>query len=138
MTRRLLAVGAAAEAATGLVVMAVPAVFARWLLGADLSGVGLTVGRLSGFALLALGVACSPDTSPGSSHGAALRALLAYSFLVTVYLFSLGVRGASVGRLLWPAMAAHGVYTLLLARAWLGRSRGHQQPRLRPQTDRAR
>ena len=122
MRRTLLMLGAGGEAATGLVVILAPALFVRWLLGADLSGVGLAVGRLSGFALLALGVACWPDARPESGHDAALRALLAYSFLVTVYLLSLGLDGAFVGRLLWLAVAAHAVYTLVLGRAWLGRS----------------
>lgn len=108
--------------------MIAPALFVRWLLGADLSGVGIAVGRVSGFALLALGVACWPGARPGSGHDAAIRALLIYSVLATVYLLGLGLGGTFVGRLLWPAVAAHAVYTLILARVWLGPSRGPAVP----------
>src|SRR5262245_4404351 len=132
MTRRLLVLGAVSEAATGVIVMVVPAVFVRLLLGADLPGAGVAVGRLAGFALLALGMACWPDARPASGQTAALRALLTYSFLVTVYLLSLGLGGTLAGRLLLPAVMLHAGYTLLLGRAWLGRSRGHQQPGLGP------
>src|SRR5262245_66058930 len=100
MTRRLLVLGAVGEAATGLVLMVAPAVCIRLLLGADVSGVGLALGRLGGFALLALGMACWPDARPGSSQAASLRALLTYSLLATLYLLSLGLGGTLVGRLL--------------------------------------
>jgi hypothetical protein len=40
---------------------------------------------------------------------------------------SLGLGGTLVGRLLWPAVVVHAVYTLLLGRAWLGRSRDRVQ-----------
>jgi len=126
MTRRLLMVGAAGEAATGLVVMVAPAVFVRWLLGADLSGVGVVVGRLSGIALLALGMACWPDPRSSSGDGTAIRALFTYGLLATLYLLATGLRGEFVGRLLWPAVIVHVVYTFLLGRAWLSRSGGHQ------------
>ncbi len=38
--------------------------------------------------------------------------------LATVYLLCLGLGGASIGILLWPAVALHGVLSLLLARQW--------------------
>jgi hypothetical protein len=41
-----------------------------------------------------------------------------YGLLVTLYLLHLGIRGEWVGLLLWPAVALHGLLTLLLARAW--------------------
>lgn len=119
--------GAVGEGATGVVLMLAPAMVVRLLLGAELAGVGVALGRLTGFALLALAVACWPDTRPASGHAAALRALLTYSLLVTAYLLSLGLGGTFVGRLLWPAVVAHAVYTLLLGRAWLGRSRDRVQ-----------
>jgi len=74
--------GAVGEGATGVVLMLAPAMVVRLLLGAELAGVGVALGRLTGFALLALAVACWPDTRPASRHAAALRALLTYSLLV--------------------------------------------------------
>ena len=120
MTVTLLILGAVAEAATGLVLIAAPALFGRLLMGAEVSGAGIALGRLAGFALLALGVACWPRPA-ATDKTAALRALLTYNLLATVYLLALGLGGVLVGRLLWPAAVAHATYTVLLARAWLSR-----------------
>jgi hypothetical protein len=120
MMVKLLRLGAVAEAAAGLVLMAAPALFIRLLMGAELSGAGIALGRLAGFALLGLGVACWPRAAVADKT-AALWALLTYSLLATVYLLALGLGGVLVGRLLWPAVVVHAAYTLLLARAWLSR-----------------
>jgi hypothetical protein len=123
MTVTLLALGAVGEAATGLVLMTSPSVFIRLLIGAELSGAGVALGRLTGFALLALGVACWPGGQAAGGKAAAIRALLTYSLLATAYLLALGLGGELVGRLLWPAVVVHAIYALLLARAWFSRSR---------------
>jgi hypothetical protein len=44
--------------------------------------------------------------------------MLTYSFLITIYLVYLGVVEHLIGMLLWPAVAAHVVFTLLLVAAW--------------------
>ena len=44
--------------------------------------------------------------------------MLTYSLLVTIYLIYLGVLGHLTGMLLWPAVAAHVVFMLLLVTAW--------------------
>lgn len=138
MTRTLVALGAVGEAATGVVLIVAPGGFVTLLLGAELSGAGIALGRLTGFALLALGVGCWPDARPASGQVAALRALLTYGLLATIYLFGLGLAGTLVGRLLWPAVVVHAVYTFLLGRAWLGRSPDHSDPRPRPSFPSAR
>jgi hypothetical protein len=120
--RVLLALAAALEAATGLALMIDPALVARLLLGGDLPGVGTALGRVAGFALLSLGLACWPQ--PGAANAPALRALLTYNPLVALYLLYLGIGGESVGSLLWPAVALHAVMTLLLAGAWCRRLLG--------------
>jgi hypothetical protein len=112
----LLALAAALEAFTGLALMIAPALVTRWLLGADLPGVGPAVGRVAGIALLALGLACWPW--PGSISPRAFLPLLTYNPLVTLYLLYLGSGGEWVGVLLWPALALHAVLTLLLAGTW--------------------
>ncbi len=112
--RLLLSLAAAAEAATGLVVLVYPPLAIRLLFGAELAGAGVVMSRIAGIALIALGIACWPG-------GAAVRALcgmLTYSALATLYLLYVGVGGEWVGRLLWPAVAIHAVLTVLLARAW--------------------
>src|SRR5947209_20352731 len=109
----LLALSAVLEMVTGLALIIDPAVVARLLLGGDLPGVGTAVGRVAGFSLLSLGLACWPRTGPASA--AALRALLTYNPLVTLYLVYLGIGGEWVGSLLWPAVVLHALLTLLLA-----------------------
>jgi hypothetical protein len=44
--------------------------------------------------------------------------MLTYSLLVTIYLVYLGGVVHLAGLLLWPAVAAHLVFTLLLVAAW--------------------
>ncbi len=41
--------------------------------------------------------------------------MLTYNLLATIYLFYLGIVGKSVGVLLWPAVALHLLFTVLLA-----------------------
>ena len=119
--RNVLAVSAVAEAATGVVLATYPGMFVRLLLGADLSGAGIALGRLAGFALIALGLACWPRGHTTTGPGTEFWAMLTYSFLAAVYLLVLGFGGALGGALLWPAAAAHAVLTSLLACAWFRR-----------------
>src|SRR5438552_15585886 len=103
--KRLLALAAVLEAVTGVTLMIAPSVVARLLLGGEVSGAGLVVGRVAGFALLSLGLACWPSRDVGSSSTQAPLAMLTYNLLVTCYLIFLGIGGQSVGALLWPAVA---------------------------------
>ena len=115
---RLLGVAASLEAATGLALMIHPPLVVRLLLGADLSGPGVALGRVAGFGLLSLGVACWPGPAAADGKSPVLRAMFIYNLLVTTYLVYLGVDGRWVGRLLWPAVVIHAVVTLLFVRAW--------------------
>ena len=116
--KRLLALAAVLETVTGLALMIEPTVVARLLLGADVSGAGAAVGRVAGFALVSLGLACWPGRDLASRDVLAVRAMLTYNLLVTCYLIVLGIGGQFVGVLLWPAAVIHGLLTLLLAREW--------------------
>jgi len=121
-----LAFAALVEAATGVALIVVPSLVARLLLGTELSGVAVAVGRVAGIGLLSLGFACWPGKEPTR---AALGGMATYSLLVTLYLLYLGIRGEWVGPLLWPAVALHAVLALLLVRAWFsGRSAVAKQP----------
>jgi hypothetical protein len=108
---KVLVLAAVGEVATGAALLATPALVGRLLLGAELSGVSVVVGRVAGIALVALGIACWP--------GSPLSGMLTYTVAVTVYLLCLGIRGEWVGSLLWPAVAVHAVIAILLGRAWL-------------------
>jgi hypothetical protein len=116
--KKILGLAAALEAATGLALMIDPPVVARLLLGDGVSGTALALGRVAGFGLLSLGLACWPG-SERLSGSPALRGLLCYNLLATIYLLYLGIGGEWVGVLLWPVVAIHAVLTSLLARAWL-------------------
>jgi hypothetical protein len=99
--RRLLAVVAAGEAFTGLVLVIYPSLVVRLLFGAEISGAGTLMSRIAGIALIALGVACWP--------GPPQVGMLTYSTAVTLYLASLGFAGGSTGILLWPAVVLHAI-----------------------------
>ncbi len=114
----LLAVAAVGEAATGLILLLYPSIVVRLLFGAEIAGAGVVMSRIAGIALLALGLACWPGGEAGSGVSRALRAMLSYSLLATLYLGYLGAAGQWVGVLLWPAIGVHAVLTILLARAW--------------------
>jgi hypothetical protein len=106
--KRVLAIAAAAEAATGAALLIVPSLVARLLLGEDLSGVALSVARVAGIALIALAIACWP--------GPARTGMLIYGVAVTILLAYVGLTGGG-GVLLWPAVVLHAIVTALLLRA---------------------
>jgi hypothetical protein len=115
---KLLGLAAVLEAATGLALVIQPSLVGQLLLGGGVAGAGMALARVAGFALLALGVACWPGREAGSGGAPALRAMLTYSLLVTIYLVYLGGVAHLAGILLWPAVAAHVVFMLLLVAAW--------------------
>jgi hypothetical protein len=120
-TRRLVALDAAIEAATGIALIADPSFVVRVLLGSDLSGGGIAAGRVAGIGLLSLGLACWPNGDNPTIY--ATRALFTYNLLVAFYLGYLGVGGCFPGRLLWPAFALHALLAFLLARPAAERAR---------------
>ena len=115
---KLLALAAAAEVATGLVLLIDPPIVTRLLLGSEISGVAIVLGRVCGVGLLSFGLACWPDHNVAGNFGRAFWVMLTYSVLCTLYLSYLGVSGEWVGRLLWPAVVWHGAVTIFLAGAW--------------------
>ncbi len=106
----VLAAAAAAEALTGLCLLALPSVMVRLLFGAEVAGAGIIACRVAGIALLALGVACGP---PGAGR-TALAGMFGYNLLATIYFAWIAIDGQLVGVLLWPAVVAHASMTLLL------------------------
>ena len=109
----LVSLDVAIEGATGLALIAVPAVVARLLFGAELPEIGVVTARVAGIALVALALGCWLARRDQVGF-AALAALLFYNALVAVYLGWLGIEGGSVGPLLWPAVVLHAVVTALL------------------------
>src|SRR2546430_8354341 len=109
--KQSLALTAIFEAATGLALITAPSLVGQLLVGAEFTGVAEPAARVTGIALLALGVGCWPGST-------ALCGMLTYGALVTLYLAYLGVIGEWVGPLLWPGVVIHALLTALLARAW--------------------
>src|SRR5271169_632717 len=115
MKKNVLPLSAAAEAGTGLLLLAWPPIVVRLLFGAEISGEGVIMSRIAGIALIGLGVACWL----GNSARQALNGMLTYIALAMLYLSYIGVRGEAVGVLLWPAVVAHVVLVALLVVARL-------------------
>jgi hypothetical protein len=82
-----LAVTAAGEAAMGLALLAYPPIVIRLLLGVEITGAAVLIGRVTGIALIGLGVACWPNGSARQP----LHGMLAYSTLAALYLIYVGI-----------------------------------------------
>jgi len=106
---KVLVFAAVSETVTGLALLIVPSLVGQLLLGTELTGIAITVARVAGIALIALGVACWPGTP--------LVGMLTYSAAATLYLAYVGLAGGLTGILLWPAVVLHVILTALLARA---------------------
>ena len=107
--KRLLTLTALIEAATGLGLIALPAVVVRLLLGAEISGAAIPLGRVAGVALLALGVACwlaSYDKESCAARGV-VSAMVLYNLGATVVLGAAGLGSQPSGVALWPAVVLH-------------------------------
>jgi len=109
--KKVLIFAAAAEAATGLALLIAPSLVGQLLLGEQLTGIASPVGRVTGIALVALGISCWP--------GPPLVGMLIYSAAVTLYLAYLGFAGGLAGVLLWPAVVLHLLISIFLGRVWL-------------------
>lgn len=107
--RRVLVFAAVSEAATGAALLFVPGWVGQLLFRVELTGMAVTVARVTGIALIALGVACWP--------GPPLAGMLTYGVAITLYLAYVGFAGGLTGTLLWPVVLLHLILTTLLIRA---------------------
>jgi hypothetical protein len=104
--KKVLTFAAVGETGTGLALLIVPSLVGQLLFGEALTGVAIPVARVTGIALIALGVACWP--------GPPLVGMLVYSTVVTLYLSYVGFAGGLTGVFLWPAVVLHAILTALL------------------------
>jgi hypothetical protein len=104
--KNVLVFAAVGEAATGLALLVVPSIVGRLLLGEELAGIAISVARVAGIALVALGIACWP--------GPPRVGMLIYSAAVTLFLAYLGLVSDVGGILLWPAVILHAILTVFL------------------------
>lgn len=107
--KKLLITTAVLESATGLGLVASPVLLATLLLGGGLdSPAAMTVARVAGVALLAIGVACWLARSDGASH--ASRGLVSG---LLIYNLGAGALYAQAGMALQPAgMGVWGVVVI--------------------------
>jgi hypothetical protein len=107
--KRFLILTAVIEAATGLALIALPALVVRLLLGAEISGASIPLGRVAGAALLALGVACwlARDDAQSRATRGLVVAMLMYNLVATAVLAFAGIGLGLHGVVLWPAVVLH-------------------------------
>jgi hypothetical protein len=110
MTKNLLTLMAVLEAATGIALLAWPAVAISLLLGAAIDDPGqVALARVTGAGMLALGIACWFARDDGRSRPGrgVITAMLAYNVVVVAILvygaLILGLSGVG----LWPAAGSH-------------------------------
>jgi hypothetical protein len=116
--RTFVRVSAAIEAATGIALIADPGLVVQILLGVGVAGSGVAIGRVGGFGLLSLGLACWPNGEEVTVR--ATWVLFLYNLLASLYLCYLRVGGGFTGYVLWLAAGLHAVLAVLLARPALG------------------
>lgn len=111
--KSLLAVVALVEGATGLALMVAPVIVGQLLFGSDLDGAGVIVARVAGIVLFSFALTCGV-AGRGGQPKAGLIGMLAYNLMVGAYFVFVGLAGAQVGVLLWPAAVLHVVVAAIL------------------------
>jgi hypothetical protein len=110
--RALFTVTAVIEAATGLALVVRPSEPVALLLGSSLdTPAGLTIGRIAGAALLALGVACWQARSDARSRATTglIAAMLLYNVAAAATLAHAGLAAREFGVGPWPGVVLHAV-----------------------------
>jgi hypothetical protein len=128
--KRLLLVTAVLEAGIGVGLLAVPSVVTQVLLGATLdSSASLTVARVAGAALLALGVACwlaASDTQSCAARGV-VSGMVLYNLGATLVLGAAGLGSQPGGIGLWPTVILHTAMTVWCVMNLLRNQSGTEQ-----------
>jgi hypothetical protein len=110
--KQLLSVTGAAETATGLVLAVAPSLLVELLLGAvPGTAAGITVSRVAGVAILAVGVACwlARQDAAGRAARGLIAAMLLYNAAVAAILVLVWTNQGLSGVALWPVVLAHAV-----------------------------
>jgi hypothetical protein len=116
--KRVLEITSASEFLIGIALVWSPSVVVQLLFASEISGIGIILSRLGGIALIALGVSCWPGKDKALCINQAYGGMLTYNLLAGVYLAYIGLKGQTIGKLLWLAVIGHVIMTLLLAIGW--------------------
>ena len=111
-TKLLLIVTAVVELATGAALLIAPSLTAELMLGAELgSPVAVMVGRITGSALISIGLTCwlERDRAHGGSRGGLIVGLLAYNVSIPALLAYAAVAENISGIAFWPGIGLHAV-----------------------------
>ena len=123
----LLIVSALLEAGVGIGLLVVPSTVAQVLLGAPLEApTALTVARVAGAALFALGIACWLAASDAQSRAArgVVSAMVLYNLGAAIILGAAGIQSERAGIGLWPAVILHAAMTIWCVSCLLGKQSG--------------
>jgi hypothetical protein len=109
MVKNLLTLTTVIELGAGLALLCFPSATVAILLASSLdTPAALTVGRVAGAALIALGIACWLARHDGQSAATGLvAAMLLYNLGAVVILASAGIGSGLAGVALWPAVVLH-------------------------------
>jgi hypothetical protein len=135
--KRLLFVTAVIEIGAGVALLCCPSATVALLLGSGLdTSAAVTLGRVAGAALLALGVACwlaQYDAQSSAARGS-VSAMVLYNLGAVLILSTAGVRSQPVGVALWPAVVLHAAMAVwciaCLWSTWV--NVGHERKPIKP------
>jgi hypothetical protein len=108
--KNLLTLTAVIEAGTGVLLLTFPSILSGILLGSSLDApAALTIARIAGAAIFALGVACWLNRNDVQSKAARglVAALLIYNAGISVVLIHAGLRSGLSGIGLWSVVTVH-------------------------------
>jgi len=120
--KNLLTFTAIIEFITGLLLVILPSQITTLLLGSTIdSPVALTIARVAGIALLALGIACWIARNDNQSNAVKglIVALIVYNVGVTAVLVYAGTGLELLGIGLWPVTIAHVVMAIWSVFLWV-------------------
>jgi hypothetical protein len=119
--KNLLTMTALIEGGAGASLLCCPSAMVVLLLGSGLdTSTAMTLGRVAGAALFALGAACLFARDDGSLAARGLvRAMVLYNLAVAAILAVAGIGSGLIGIALWPAVVLHGAMAAWCVRCLL-------------------
>jgi hypothetical protein len=119
--RRLVAISASLEIAAGIGFLLAPALVVPLLFRVEMSEGVTVLARCFGIAIAGIGVICLPGRGEPSAAWGAVHGLALYNALIAAFLLQAVVAHQLAGPLLWPIVAVHAAFAILLAMGRRGR-----------------